>query len=77
MYTYVPNIYEPYGDRQVLVPFLVGALAGGAAIGLTRPRPIYNVAPSYNQYPVSQYPVYPYGYSYNYSYNYPMYPFYR
>lgn len=71
MYTNNPYIYLGYGDRQV-VPFLVGALAGGAAIGLTRPRPIYNVAPSYNQYP-----MYPYGYSYNYSYNYPVYPFYR
>lgn len=30
------------GDRQGFVfPFLVGALAGGAAIGVTRPRPVY------------------------------------
>ena len=28
------------GDRQFLFPFLTGALVGGAAIGLTRPRPI-------------------------------------
>ena len=32
-------------DRQFIVPFLLGGLAGGAAVGLTRPRPIYNVAP--------------------------------
>ena len=32
------------GDRFVF-PFLTGALVGGAAVGLTRPRPIYNVAP--------------------------------
>ena len=49
-------------DRFIL-PFLGGALIGGAAVGLTRPRPIYNVAP---------YPYYPYG---NYGYNY--YPPYR
>ena len=48
-------------NRQFLFPFLLGGLAGGAAIGLTRPRPIYNVAP----YP--NYPPRPYG---NYSYNY-------
>jgi len=35
----------PNGDRQFVFPFLVGALTGGAAVGLTRPRPIYNVAP--------------------------------
>ncbi len=34
-----------YGDRQFFFPFLTGALVGGAAVGLTRPRPIYNVAP--------------------------------
>ena len=45
------------------VPFLTGALLGGAAVGLTRPRPIYNVAPMYN----NPYGYYPYG---NYSYNY-------
>lgn len=33
------------GDRQFFFPFLTGALVGGAAVGLTRPRPIYNVAP--------------------------------
>ena len=38
-----PNMFV--GDRQFLLPFLGGALIGGAAVGLTRPRPIYNVAP--------------------------------
>lgn len=53
-----PYLYNEYGDRQFLFPFLVGAVTGGAAIGLTRPRPIYNVAP----YPYPPYPPYrPYG----------------
>lgn len=55
------------GDRFVF-PFLTGALVGGAAVGLTRPRPIYNVAPQ-PMYPPPPpprpYPM-PYG---NYSYN--------
>lgn len=51
------------GDRQFLFPFLLGGLAGGAAVGLTRPRPIYNVAP-YPQYPPYQpYPPRPYYYN--------------
>lgn len=41
-YRYYPM---PNGDRQFFFPFLTGALVGGAAVGLTRPRPIYNVAP--------------------------------
>ena len=41
-------------DRFVF-PFLTGALVGGAAVGLTRPRPIYNVAP----YPYPPYPPMP------------------
>ena len=60
--------YYPYKKYEVtplnnnerfvapLIPFLGGALIGGAAVGLTRPRPIYNVAP-YNY----QYGPYPYG----------------
>lgn len=56
------------GDRFVF-PFLTGALVGGAAVGLTRPRPIYNVAPQpypmYPSPPPRPYPM-PYG---NYSYN--------
>lgn len=52
--------YNPNGDRFVF-PFLVGALTGGAAVGLTRPRPII----SYPYYPrpyygSSYYPYYPY-----------------
>lgn len=62
------------GDRQFIFPFLVGALTGGAAIGLTRPRPIYNVAPqpSYAPAPMPPrpYPTGPYG-NYSYSYYYP------
>ena len=57
------------GDRFVF-PFLTGALVGGAAVGLTRPRPIYNVAPGLGPMyppppPPRPYPM-PYG---NYSYN--------
>ena len=55
------------GDRFLLLPFLGGALVGGAAVGLTRPRPIYNVAP-YPSYP----PYTPYS-NYSYNYYYPMY----
>ena len=40
----VPNnpvfLNNSNGDRQFLFPFLGGALIGGAAVGLTRPRPI-------------------------------------
>lgn len=57
---YYPNS-NSNGDRYFFVPFLTGALVGGAAIGLTRPRPIYNVAP------VRPMPYPPYGY-YNYYY---------
>ncbi len=53
------------GDRQFLLPFLGGALIGGAAVGLTRPRPIYNVAP-YPNYGPGPMPPGPYG---NYSYS--------
>ncbi|MBR6113186.1 MAG: hypothetical protein IKP79_01580 [Bacilli bacterium] len=54
------NYYYRNGDRQFLVPFLLGGLAGGAAIGLTRPRPVYVNSP-YNYRP---YPNYPNYYSY-------------
>ena len=53
-YPYYGRRYSyPNGDRQFFFPFLTGALVGGAAVGLTRPRPIYNVAPNggYNQGP--------------------------
>lgn len=55
------------GDRFVF-PFLTGALVGGAAVGLTRPRPIYNVAPQYPMYPPPPPRPYPMPYG-NYSYN--------
>ncbi len=53
------------GDRQFLFPFLLGGLAGGAAVGLTRPRPIYNVAPYPQPYPPypPYYPGRPYYYN--------------
>ena len=56
-------------DRFVF-PFLTGALVGGAAVGLTRPRPIYNVAPPYPPMPpVPPRPPYPMPY-YSSSYSY-------
>ena len=60
----------PKNDRFVF-PFLTGALVGGAAVGLTRPRPIYNVAP-YPPGPPLPPPRPPYGmpyYSTSYNYN--------
>ena len=40
------TMYHPVNNNDRFVfPFLTGALVGGAAVGLTRPRPIYNVAP--------------------------------
>ena len=51
-----PNYYVRNDNRQAFVlPFLVGAVTGGAAVGLTRPRPIVNY-PNYNYRP------YPYNY---------------
>ena len=64
---YQNKFYRPNNERFIF-PFLVGALTGGAAIGLTRPRPIYNVAP-YQQMPTG-----PYGYS-SYAYYYPNQPY--
>lgn len=71
-----PVFLNNNGDRFV-VPFLTGALVGGAAIGLTRPRPVYvsQPAPYYPPYPApypnyAPYPPY-YGRPYsNVSYNY-------
>ena len=58
-------------NDRFLIPFLGGALIGGAAVGLTRPRPIYNVAPYPNQFqPQGFNPNVPFGY-YNYGYYYP------
>ena len=55
MYNYRARMYQ---DRTGFVfPFLVGALGGGAAVGLTRPRPVYVNQP----YPMGYqpYPTYP------------------
>lgn len=46
---------RPINQDRFVFPFLTGALVGGAAVGLTRPRPIYNVAP----YPYPSYPPMP------------------
>ena len=67
------NRYYPNNNNdRFIFPFLVGAVTGGAAVGLTRPRPIYNVAPNPGPnygpgYGPGYYPPRPYG---NYSYNY-------
>lgn len=55
-----PYRYGMSGDRQFVFPFLVGALAGGTAVGLTRPRPI--VGNFYQPYPVYRPPYYGPGY---------------
>ena len=70
MNPYMPRYKYPNQDRFIF-PFLTGALVGGAAIGLRRPRPIYNVSPHpYPQMPPSP-PYGPYGnYSYNFYYPY-------
>ena len=53
---YIKKVPLAGDDRQFFFPFLLGGLAGGAAVGLTRPRPIYNVAPyGYNPYPYANY----------------------
>lgn len=54
-----PVFLNRAGDRQFLFPFLTGALVGGAAVGVTRPRPIYNVAPQPYPYPYPPAPMYP------------------
>lgn len=70
MYPY-KKIYPTYisSDRQFFVPFLLGGLAGGAAVGLTRPRPIINAAPN-----MGFNPYYSSG-NYSYSYYMPKYPY--
>ena len=70
----VPYYYpQNNGDRQFIFPFLVGAVTGGAAVGLTRPRPVYvNQPPYYGPRPGG------YGYYSNYGYYNPgYYPYYR
>jgi len=69
---YYPNNYkvETIDNNRFILPFLGGALIGGAAVGITRPRPIYNVAP-YPVYPNYGRPPYvPYA-NFNYNYYYP------
>ena len=63
MFTY-PNYIKNNDDRFLAFPFLTGALVGGAAVGLTRPRPIYNVAPYNNGPYYGGYPYYHNSYSY-------------
>lgn len=62
-----PNYYQNQ-NRGFVFPFLLGGLAGGAAVGLTRPRPIYNVAPgagiNVGGYPNLGMPYYNSSYSY-------------
>lgn len=58
--------YNYNANRGFVVPFLLGGLAGGAAVGLSRPRPIYNVAPNQGM---------PY-YNSSYSYYQPINPYY-
>ena len=62
---YPTRVVTNDGDRQFFFPFLTGALVGGAAVGLTRPRPIYNVAPqrpNYGPMPPNYRPGSPYSY---------------
>ena len=56
-------MYKNYSNDRFIVPFLLGGLAGGAAVGLSRPRPIYNVAPQYPPFNPSM-PYYHSSYSY-------------
>lgn len=46
----------PNNDNRFVFPFLLGGLAGGALVGVTRPRPVY--VNSYQPYP--NYHYYPY-----------------
>lgn len=62
VYVRPPQSFTPNNDRQFFFPFLTGALVGGAAVGLTRPRPIYNVAPNLGYGPRPPYGV-PYAYN--------------
>lgn len=63
---YVRNRVPNNGDRFFFFPFLTGALVGGAAVGLTRPRPIVNVAPNYPNYGPPMPPRYGPGAPYSY-----------
>ncbi len=66
--------YQNNGDRFLCFPFLVGALAGGAVVGLSRPRypyPYpYPVPYQYPQQYPQQYGGYPNSYNSSTSYSY-------
>ena len=53
----IPNVTFDNSDRffPLFFPFLGGALLGGAAVAISRPRPIIG-------YPYMPYPTGPYGY---------------
>ena len=61
---------RPNNQDRFVFPFLTGALVGGAAVGLTRPRPIYNVAPGPYPYPYPPVPPRPPMSYYSSSYSY-------
>ena len=59
--------YYNNNDNRFLFPFLVGAVTGGAAISLTRPRPIVSMPVNNGPMPMPYYnPGYAYGYNYYY-----------
>lgn len=49
----------PNNDNRFVFPFLLGGLAGGALVGVTRPRPVY--VNSYQPYPYYPYNNMPHG----------------
>lgn len=57
---YYRNSYSNYNNDNrfggFFVPFLLGGLAGGAVVGISRPRPVIVTQP----YPGSYYPQGPY-----------------
>ncbi|MBQ8659245.1 MAG: hypothetical protein IJ475_00195 [Bacilli bacterium] len=61
---YYNSMYFRNGNNDrfgFLGPFLLGGLVGGAAVGVSRPRPVYvNPAPYPMPYPPMYGPSYPY-----------------
>ena len=43
--------YRNQNGNRFVFPFLLGGLAGGALVGVTRPRPVYVNGPTYQPYP--------------------------
>lgn len=41
--------YRDVNGNRFVFPFLLGGLAGGALVGVTRPRPVYVNGPAYQQ----------------------------